>query len=61
MGFAGVYHFALIGETLTPEAADKTTLLLNLAYNPDWVSAFVIAGVLAAGVSTIAGLMIGVA
>lgn len=61
MGFAGVYHFALIGEELSPEAADKTTLLLNLAYNPDWVSAFVIAGVLAAGVSTIAGLMIGVA
>ena len=61
MGFAGVYHFALIGEELTPEAADKTTLLLNLAYNPQWVSAFVIAGVLAAGVSTIAGLMIGVA
>lgn len=61
MGFAGVYHFALIGQELTPEAADKTTLLLNLAYNPDWVSAFVIAGVLAAGVSTIAGLMIGVA
>lgn len=61
MGFAGVFHFALIGEELTPEAADKTTLLLNLAYNPDWVSAFVIAGVLAAGVSTIAGLMIGVA
>ncbi len=61
MGFAGVYHFALIGQELSPEAADKTTLLLNLAYNPDWVSAFVIAGVLAAGVSTIAGLMIGVA
>jgi cation/acetate symporter len=61
MGFAGVYHFALIGEELSPADADKTTLLLNLAYNPDWVSAFVIAGVLAAGVSTIAGLMIGVA
>ena len=61
MGFAGVYHFALIGQELSPEAADKTTLLLNLAYNPQWVSAFVIAGVLAAGVSTIAGLMIGVA
>lgn len=61
MGFAGVYHFAEIGEELTAEAADKTTLLLNLAYNPQWVSAFVIAGVLAAGVSTIAGLMIGVA
>ncbi|AUH65976.1 sodium:solute symporter family protein [Paracoccus zhejiangensis] len=61
MGVAGVYHFALIGQDLSPEAADKTTLLLNLAYNPDWVSAFVIAGVLAAGVSTIAGLMIGVA
>ena len=61
MGFAGVYHFALIGQELSPEAADKTTLLLNLAYNPEWVSAFVIAGVLAAGVSTIAGLMIGVA
>lgn len=61
MGFAGVYHFAQIGVELTKEAADKTTLLLNLAYNPEWVSAFVIAGVLAAGVSTIAGLMIGVA
>ncbi len=61
MGFAGVYHFAILGEELLPEVADKTTLLLNLAYNPEWVSAFVIAGVLAAGVSTIAGLMIGVA
>jgi cation/acetate symporter len=61
MGFAGVYHFARLGETLPREAADKTTLLLNLAYNPEWVSGFVVAGVLAAGVSTIAGLMIGVA
>lgn len=61
MGFAGVFHFASIGQELPPEAADKTTLLLNLAYNPEWVSGFVIAGVLAAGVSTIAGLMIGVA
>jgi cation/acetate symporter len=61
MGFAGVFHFAKLGQELLPEAADKTTLLLNLAYNPDWVSGFVIAGVLAAGVSTIAGLMIGVA
>ncbi len=61
MGFAGVYHFDLIGQELSRESADKTTLLLNLAYNPEWVSAFVIAGVLAAGVSTIAGLMIGVA
>lgn len=61
MGFAGVFHFASIGQALPPEAADKTTLLLNLAYNPEWVSGFVIAGVLAAGVSTIAGLMIGVA
>lgn len=61
MGFAGVFHFASLGQELPPEAADKTTLLLNLAYNPDWVSGFVIAGVLAAGVSTIAGLMIGVA
>lgn len=61
MGFAGVYHFAVLGQDLPQEAADKTTLLLNLAYNPEWVSGFVIAGVLAAGVSTIAGLMIGVA
>jgi len=60
MGFAGVFHFAALGQVLPPEAADKTTLLLNLAYNPQWVSGFVIAGVLAAGVSTIAGLMIGV-
>lgn len=61
MGFAGVFHFASLGQELPPAAADKTTLLLNLAYNPEWVSGFVIAGVLAAGVSTIAGLMIGVA
>lgn len=61
MGFAGVYHFASRGETLPREAADKTTLLLNLAYNPEWVSGFVVAGVLAAGVSTIAGLLIGTA
>lgn len=61
MGFAGVFHFASLGQELPPDAADKTTLLLNLAYNPQWVSGFVIAGVLAAGVSTIAGLMIGVA
>jgi len=61
MGFAGVFHFAEMGQELAREDADKTTLLLNLAYNPEWVSAFVIAGVLAAGVSTIAGLMISVA
>lgn len=61
MGFAGVFHFASRNETLSREAADKTTMLLNLAYNPEWVSSFVIAGVLAAGVSTVAGLMIGVA
>ncbi len=61
MGFAGVYHFAQLGQSLPREAADKTTLLLNLAYNPEWVSGFVMAGVLAAGVSTIAGLMIGIA
>ncbi|MBX9588075.1 MAG: hypothetical protein K2X43_02140 [Hyphomonadaceae bacterium] len=61
MGFAGVVHFANRGETLSREAADKTTLLLNLAYNPEWVSGFVIVGVLAAGVSTIAGLLIGAA
>lgn len=61
MGFAGVFHFASRNETLSREAADKTTMLLNLAYNPEWVSSFVIAGVLAAGVSTVAGLMIGIA
>ncbi|MGM2755149.1 sodium:solute symporter, partial [Bacillus cereus group sp. Bce019] len=61
VGFAGVFHFARLGQALPPAAADKTTLLLNLAYNPEWVSALVIAGALAAGVSTIAGLMIGVA
>lgn len=61
MGFAGVYHFASLGQELQPADADKTTLLLNLAYNPEWVSGFVIAGVLAAGVSTVAGLMIGIA
>ncbi len=61
VGFAGAVHFAQLGVEVPREVADKTTLLLNLAFNPDWVSAFVVAGVLAAGVSTIAGLMLSVA
>jgi cation/acetate symporter len=61
IGFAGVYHFRNLGIKIPMEAADKTTILLNLAYNPDVVTGFVIAGALAAGVSTIAGLLMGIA
>jgi cation/acetate symporter len=61
VGFAGVYHFRSLGTQIPMEAADKTTILLNLAYNPDFVTGFVIAGALAAGVSTIAGLLMGIA
>jgi cation/acetate symporter len=61
IGFAGVYHFRNLGIQIPMEAADKTTILLNLAYNPDFVTGFVIAGALAAGVSTVAGLMMGIA
>ncbi|MFN7249169.1 MAG: sodium:solute symporter family transporter, partial [Anaerobacillus sp.] len=34
---------------------DKLTIILNLVYNPEWVTALVIAGAISAGLSTLSG------
>ena len=53
MGFSGVYFQATSGSSIAPTDFDKITLILNSVYNPAWVLAFVIAGAIAAGLSTI--------
>ncbi len=53
MGFSGVYFQATSGSGIAPTDFDKITLILNSVYNPAWVLAFVIAGAIAAGLSTI--------
>ena len=53
MGFSGVFFQATSGSIIAPEDYDKITLILNGVYNPPWVLAFVIAGAIAAGLSTI--------
>ena len=53
MGFSGVFFQATSGTTIAPTDFDKITLILNSVYNPPWVLAFVIAGAIAAGLSTI--------
>ncbi|MGI9535684.1 MAG: sodium:solute symporter family transporter [Desulfocapsaceae bacterium] len=53
MGFSGVYFQATSGSAIAPTDFDKITLILNSVYNPAWVLAFVIAGAIAAGLSTI--------
>jgi cation/acetate symporter len=53
MGFSGVFFQATSGPTIAPTDYDKITLILNSVYNPPWVLAFVIAGAIAAGLSTI--------
>lgn len=53
MGFSGVFFEATSGQTIVPTDFDKITLILNSVYNPAWVLAFVIAGAIAAGLSTI--------
>ncbi|MFN2353463.1 MAG: sodium:solute symporter [Desulfopila sp.] len=53
MGFSGVFFQATSGTTIVPTDYDKITLILNSVYNPPWVLAFVIAGAIAAGLSTI--------
>ncbi|MGA7279221.1 MAG: hypothetical protein WBW79_14885 [Desulfocapsaceae bacterium] len=53
MGFSGVFFQATSGSTIAPTDFDKITLILNSVYNPAWVLAFVIAGAIAAGLSTI--------
>ncbi|MEE4241251.1 MAG: hypothetical protein V2I36_07280, partial [Desulfopila sp.] len=53
MGFSGVFFQATSGSAIAPEDYDKITLILNSVYNAPWVLAFVIAGAIAAGLSTI--------
>lgn len=53
MGFSGVFFQAASGTTMAASDYDKITLILNSVYNPAWVLAFVIAGAIAAGLSTI--------
>ncbi|THB74027.1 MAG: sodium:solute symporter, partial [Desulfobulbaceae bacterium] len=53
MGFSGVFFQATSASGIAPTDFDKITLILNSVYNPDWVLAFVIAGAIAAGLSTI--------
>lgn len=53
MGFSGVFFQATSGTAIIPSDYDKITLILNSVYNPPWVLAFVIAGAIAAGLSTI--------
>ncbi len=53
MGFSGVFFQATSSTGIAPTDFDKITLIFNSVYNPDWVLAFVIAGAIAAGLSTI--------
>ncbi len=53
MGFSGVFFQATSGTAIAPSDFDKITLILNSVYNAPWVLAFVIAGAIAAGLSTI--------
>ena len=61
MGFAGVYYFTQQGLEFPLSDADKTTMILNIAFNPPWVVAFVFAGIVAAGISSVAAHMLGIA
>ncbi len=60
MGFAGVFFSSTTGTVIGPTDADKITIILNLIYNPDWVTALVIAGAIAAGLSTLNGNLLGI-
>ncbi|UTR11326.1 sodium:solute symporter [Evansella sp. LMS18] len=60
MGFVGVYATETQGVAISPEDADKLTLILNLVYNPEWVTALVIAGAISAGLSTLSGNLLAI-
>ncbi|WLR50137.1 sodium:solute symporter [Bacillus tianshenii] len=60
MGFAGVYFNSTNGGIIAPEDADKLTIILNLVYNPEWVTALVIAGAISAGISTLSGNLLAI-
>ncbi|GAW94291.1 sodium:solute symporter family transporter [Calderihabitans maritimus] len=60
MGFAGVYFSQSTGTVISPTDADKITIILNLVYNPEWVTALVIVGAIAAGLSTLNGNLLAI-
>lgn len=60
MGFVGVFATATQGLTVAPADADKLTIILNLVYNPEWVTALVIAGAISAGLSTLSGNLLAI-
>ena len=59
VGFAGNYFQALTGVVI--KKPDQITLILQLIYSPQWVAAFVLAGAIAAGVSTLNGNLMAIA
>jgi cation/acetate symporter len=60
MGFVGVFATETQGVNISPADADKLTIILNLVYNPEWVTALVIAGAISAGLSTISGNLLAI-
>ncbi|WP_088007118.1 solute symporter family protein [Indiicoccus explosivorum] len=60
MGFVGVFATATQGLTVSAADADKLTIILNLVYNPEWVTALVIAGAISAGLSTLSGNLLAI-
>lgn len=60
MGFVGVFATSTQGLEISPADADKLTIILNLVYNPEWVTALVIAGAISAGLSTLGGNLLAI-
>ncbi|ANU14143.1 Acetate permease ActP (cation/acetate symporter) [Planococcus halocryophilus Or1] len=60
MGFVGVYATTTQGLVISEGDADKLTIILNLVYNPEWVTALVIAGAISAGLSTLSGNLLAI-
>ncbi|MBM7096715.1 sodium:solute symporter [Bacillus sp. H-16] len=60
MGFVGVYATETQGVVISQGDADKLTIILNLVYNPEWVTALVIAGAISAGLSTLSGNLLAI-
>ncbi|HSI67380.1 MAG TPA: sodium:solute symporter [Planococcus sp. (in: firmicutes)] len=60
MGFVGVYATETQGLNIAEGDADKLTIILNLVYNPEWVTALVIAGAISAGLSTLGGNLLAI-
>ncbi|MBM4270987.1 MAG: sodium:solute symporter [Deltaproteobacteria bacterium] len=59
VGFAGNFFQATTGIVI--KKPDQITLILQLVYSPQWVAAFVLAGAIAAGVSTLNGNLMAIA